>query len=67
LKSKLEAQEMQFSMQKQNHEKTLKGLRSIIDVLETRLTEKGNKRQEIELSKSDMTKLLKRKMKNFIS
>jgi hypothetical protein len=35
--------------------------------LETRLTEKGNKRQEIELSKSDMTKLLKRKMKNFIS
>jgi hypothetical protein len=37
LKSKLEAQEMQFNMQKQNHEKTLKGLRSNIDVLETRL------------------------------
>ena len=31
LKSKLEAQEMQFSMQKQNHEKTLKELRSNIE------------------------------------
>jgi hypothetical protein len=61
LKSKLEAQEMQFNMQKQNHEKTLKGLRSNIDVLETRLTEKGNKLQEIELSKSDMTKALEKK------
>jgi len=31
LKSKLEAQEMQFNMQKQNHEKTLKELRSNIE------------------------------------
>jgi len=48
-------------MQKQNHEKTLKELRSNIDVLETRLTEKGNKLPEIELSKSDMTNTLEKK------
>jgi type II restriction/modification system DNA methylase subunit YeeA len=52
---------MQLNMQKKNHEKTWKELRSTIDVLETILTEKGNKLQEIELSKSDMTKALETK------
>ena len=61
LKSKLEAPEMQLNMQKKNHEKTWKELRSTIDVLETILTEKDNKLQEIELSKSDTTKALETK------
>jgi septum formation inhibitor MinC len=61
LKSKLEAPEMQLNMQQKNHEKTWKELRSTIDVLETILTEKGNKLQEIELLKSDMTKSLETK------
>ena len=61
LKSKLDAQEMQLTMQKQNYDKTLKELQSTIEALEDRLTEKDCKLQETELLKSEMAKALEQK------